>query len=225
MSRTEKMNTLDLLILETLLAENTVTNQLQTAGTTIYQLTQKLRRQKPDANYTTTWRHVKNMAKQNLIQIIGQGKREATLLAITNKGIATYLLKANPNLDKLLKLSSQQTRDIWGQLKGKEALLTREFFSEILATSIEALKPRVNLEFFSEEWFREALNQAYQEAWDKAIAKYESEFVKAGIWQQRTQTKSIFDALLEDAYFKHPKRIPKNVKELDVDNLGELLEG
>ena len=172
------MNRLEIAILKTLLAKDSLLRE----GLSIYELNKALKEAKVKTNYTTVWRHIKRMVKQGLITITGKGKREAQLLAITDKGIATYLFKGKPSKEELYKISLEQNKEFYEKLKPKEAFLTKELMTKVFINALLKIKPKINLEFFDKEWFRKVWLEANLEALAEAIKKYKDEFEEAGIW-------------------------------------------
>lgn len=181
--RKQKMNMLEIQILKTLLAKESLTKK----GLSIYELNKTLREAKVKTNYTTVWRHLKRMLKEKLIEIAEKGKRKAQLLTITDKGIATYLLKGNPSKEELLQIGLEFHREFINKLKGKEAFLVKDILKEVFANSLLKIKPKVNLEFFDNKWFREVWVDATLESLNEAVKKYKTEFEKAEIWESKEE--------------------------------------
>jgi DNA-binding PadR family transcriptional regulator len=169
------MNSLEKAILKTLLIKQKLS---------IYELNDTLK-----SNYATVWRYVKKMLEDKLLTVSQikrkdgkPDKRNTQILSITNKGVATFLIRGNPTREELLKIGSKSWQPLLENLSMEERFLTEAFFADSFADSLIEIKPKVNLEFFDEKWFFEVWSQANVKALKKAEEKYRPEFEKKGIW-------------------------------------------
>jgi predicted ArsR family transcriptional regulator len=164
----KKMNTLDKEILKTLLGKEDIS---------IYELNKTLKK-----NYVTVLRHVQKMLKDEVLKA-NQSKtfRETKLLQVTPKGIATFLLKGNLTRKELLEIKPDEIF-----LKPAESLqeriLNEESLRETLADTLLEIRPKVNLEFFDEKWFKEVFYETTWKAIAKSMKKHEKEYIEKGIW-------------------------------------------
>jgi len=75
------------------------------------------------------------------------------------------------------------------------------FMTDILSDSLLEIKPRVNLKFFDEKWFREVSRIAFKNSAVKAVEKCQAKFEKEGIWateKELEENPPPFEKLLKD---------------------------
>jgi len=169
------MDRLDREIMKTILAEEQ----------SIYSVNKVLKKEGEKSNYATVWRHIKKMQEGSLLTFVEarrkNGKadqRKTEMLKLTNKGIATLLIDGDLQEKELFSVG----RKIFLKTYKKVPLSAEPFFTEVFADSLLELKPKVNLKFFDENWFREVSNITFNKTAKKAIKKYQAKFVKEGIW-------------------------------------------
>ena len=169
------MDRLDREIMKTILAE----------AQSIYSVNEDLKKKGEDTNYATVWRHIKKMRKNSLLTVVEarrkNGKadqRKTEILKLTNKGLATLLIEGDLQKEELFSVG----RRIFLKTYKKVPLSAEPFFTEVFADSLLELKPKVNLKFFDEDWFREVSHIAFKKAATKAVKKYQAKFEKEGIW-------------------------------------------
>jgi len=164
--KAEKMNMLDKDILKTLLAKDDIS---------IYELNKTL----GNKNYVTVLRHVHKMLDDSVLKLrSSRSKRNAELLEVTGKGIATLLLRGNLSKQELFQIDLKASKLDFPNLLHIE----RDLLAEVFVDSLVEIRPKVNLEFFDEEWFRHVWFEATGKAMVKAIKKHEKQFEEKGIW-------------------------------------------
>jgi len=190
------MKTLDRKILVSILTEQQ----------SIYSIDKNLE----DSNYATVWRHIKKMQKDNLLTVNEarrkNGKvdnRKTEILKLTNKGIATLLIEGDLQQKELFSVGKK----IFLKTYKKIPLSAEPFFTDIFTESLLELRPKVNLKYFDEQWFREVSRYVFNIASRKAVKKYQSKFEKLGIWATEEELKkaSIFDEAVSDLFNQEEK--------------------
>jgi DNA-binding MarR family transcriptional regulator len=165
-----EVNILEMEILKTLLAREDIS---------IYELNKILGK-----NYVTVWRHVKRMLDDGLLKMkYGESGRITELLQVTDKGIATVLLKGNLSEKELFDIGRKGSQIDFPDLSLQET----NFIAECFADSLIEIKPKVNLEFFDEQWFKEVFRNATVKAIAKGVKKHRKEFEEKGIWISREE--------------------------------------
>lgn len=169
------MDRLDKEIMKTILAEEQ----------SIYSVNEVLKKKGEDANYATVWRHIKKMQKDSLLTVVEarrkNGKadqRKTEILKLTNKGLATLLIEGDLQKRELFFVG----RRIFLKTYKKLPISAKPFFTDIFADSLLEIKPKVNLKFFDENWFREVSAITFNKVATKAVKKYQAKFEKEGIW-------------------------------------------
>jgi len=169
------MDRLDREIMKTILAE----------AQSIYSVNEVLNKKGEKANYATVWRHIKKMQKDSLLAVVEarrkNGKadqRKTEILRLTNKGLATLLIEGDLQRKELFSVGMR----IFLKTYKKLPISVEPFFTDIFADSLLELKPKVNLKFFDENWFRKVSNITFNKAARKAVKKYQAKFEKEGIW-------------------------------------------
>jgi len=137
------------------------------------------------SNYATVWRHIKKMRKEGLLTFSDAqrkngkpDKRKTMLPKLTNKGIATLLIDGDLQKEELFRIG----RRVFLKTYKKIPISAEPFFTDIFSDSLLELKPKVNLKFFDEEWFREISRHVWRKSAEKAVKKYRAKFEKEGIW-------------------------------------------
>jgi Fe2+ or Zn2+ uptake regulation protein len=194
----EKMNKSEIKmeILKVLLIEQTVS---------IYGLMKPLKENGVESNYATIWRYVKKMLEDKLLTVSKikrkdekPDKRKTQILSITNKGVATFLIRGNPTKEELLKIGSKSWQQLLENTPIKYRFLQEGFLSESFANALLEIKPKVNLEFFDENWFFKVWSEASVEATKKAEEKYRPEFEKRGIWATKKERAERYNKWLDN---------------------------
>lgn len=132
-----------------------------------------------NSNYATVWRHVKSMRDNGLLRITKTpSKRKTEIPTLTPKGLATLLIEGDLQKEELSSIGRKSFRIYFKKLP----ILAEPFMTDILSDSLLEIKPKVNLKFFDEKWFREVLRIAWRNSAVKAIKKYRAKFEEKGIW-------------------------------------------
>ena len=191
------MNRLDREILKAILTEE------QSIYSVNYSVNEVLKKKGEESNYATVWRHIKKMQEGGLLTVIQArrkngkpDKRKTEILNLTNKGLATLLIEGNLQKEELFSVGKR----IFLKTYKKIPISAEPFFTDIFIDSLLEIKPKVNLKFFNEEWFREVSRIAFRNSAEKAVKKYQAKFEKEGIWatEKELEESSLFEKLLRD---------------------------
>jgi DNA-binding PadR family transcriptional regulator len=186
--KARKMNRLDKEIMLVLL----------TPQQSVYGLEKNLK----ESNYATVWRHIKKLQKEGLLTTSKASrkngkpdKRRTEIPSLTIKGIATLLIKGD--------LQKEEITLAVGKLLEKDfsnmPLLLKPYLDEIFTTAFLKMKPKVNLEFFDEEYFKELLATSFAESFVeitpkinvkmdvKKVEKYHADLKKRALTVWQTQ--------------------------------------
>jgi hypothetical protein len=155
-----KMNRLDKEIMLTLL----------TPQQSMYGLVKNLK----DSNYATAWRHIKKLQNKGLLTTSKASrkngkpdKRRTETLSLTIKGIATILIEGDLQKEEITlaigKLLENDFSDMPLQLK--------PIMNEIFTSAFLQMKPKINLEYFDEEYFKELLATSFAESFVEIAPK------------------------------------------------------
>jgi len=151
----------------------------------IYRLEMEVRKHNPKSNYATVWRHIKRMQKNGLLNTTKAprkngkpDKRRTEIPTLTSKGLATLLIEGDLQRKELFSVG----RRIFLKTYKKLPISAEPFFTDIFADSLLEIKPKVNLKFFDENWFREVSAITFNKVATKAVKKYQAKFEKEGIW-------------------------------------------
>ncbi len=187
--KAKKMNRLDREIMIAML----------TSEQSIYSLEQTLKK-RMKSNYTTVWRHIKNMQKDNLLTITKAprkngklDKRKTQIPTLTPKGIATILIEGD------LQEKELGAMNIFQDEFSKIPASARPFMIDIFCDALLEIKPKVNLKFFDEKYFRETYLNATIDASVRAIKKYRAKFEKEGIWATEKEMEEQAERLFRNA--------------------------
>lgn len=152
----------------------------------IYQIKEQIK----GSNYATIWRHIKKMQKEGLLTVSEAqrkngkpDKRKTILPKLTNKGIATLLIDGDLQKEELFPIGQR----IFLKTYKKIPISAEPFFTDVFSDSLLELKPKVNLKYFDEEWFREISRDVWKKSAEKAVKKYQAKFEKEGIWATETE--------------------------------------
>lgn len=165
----------------------------------IYEIRAKIK----GSNYTTVWRHIKKMKEDGLLTISEAqrkngktDKRGTRLPSLTNKGIATLLIDGDLQKEELFPIG----RRIFLKTHRKIPIKAEPYFTDVFADSLVELKPKVNLNYFDEEWFREISRYVWEKSAYKAVKKHRAKFEKEGIWatEKELRESDIFGNALMD---------------------------
>ena len=105
-------------------------------------------------------------------------KRKTEIPRLTSKGLATLLIEGDLQEKELLSVGRRVFLKTYKKLPQK----AEPFFTDIFTDSLLELKPKVNLKFFDEEWFREVSAFVFNNVARKAVKRYQPKFEKEGIW-------------------------------------------
>jgi DNA-binding PadR family transcriptional regulator len=113
-----------------------------------------------DANYATVWRHIKKMEKEGLLTTEkasrkngNPDKRRTEIPDLTTKGLATLLIKGDLQKEEIMHAGKK----LLEQEFSTAPMRFKPYFDEILTRTLLKMKPKVNLEFFDEEYFKELM--------------------------------------------------------------------
>jgi hypothetical protein len=155
-----KMNRLDKEIMLTLL----------TPQQSMYGLVKNLK----DSNYATAWRHIKKLQDKGLLATSKASrkngkldKRRTEIPLLTVKGIATLLIEGD--------LQKEEIRVAIGKLLEHDfsdmPLQFKPLMDEIFTTAFLQMKPKINLQYFDEEYFKELLATSLAESFVEIAPK------------------------------------------------------
>jgi DNA-binding PadR family transcriptional regulator len=136
---------------------------LLTTQQSIYGLVKNLK----NTNYATVWRHIKKLQKEGLLTTSKASrkngksdKRRTEIPSLTIKGIATLLIKGDLQKDEIrLAVKKILEKDF-----SNMPLPFKPYIDEIFTRAFIQMKPKVNLEFFDEEYFKELFATSFAEA-------------------------------------------------------------
>jgi len=113
-----------------------------------------------DANYATVWRHIKRLQAEGLLTTAKASrkngkpdKRRTEIPELTTKGLATLLIKGDLQKEEI-KLAGEKLLE---QEFSTTPLQFKPYFDEVLTNTLLKMKPKVNVEFFDEEYFKELM--------------------------------------------------------------------
>ncbi len=149
------------------------------------------------------------MQKDNLLTVIKAprkngklDKRKTKIPTLTWKGIATILIEGD------LQEKELGAMNIFQDEFSKVPASARPFMKDIFCDALLDMKPKVNLKFFDEKYFRETYLNATLTASAKAVEKYRAKFEKEGIWatekEMEEEAEELFKNLLDG--LKFPKK-------------------
>lgn len=161
----------------------------------MYELAMFIEQSKYLKKYPRIRRHVKNLAKDGLIEVEEGTRKDKKLdnrktqkLKLTDRGLATLILEGNLN-DKEFRLASQR---IFLRMSSKlqKAMNSSGISGEsILRNVFDRMKPKINLDCFDREYFEntflmsmaEYLHETYKKASVDRIQKIRKQSIpKAG---------------------------------------------
>jgi len=181
------MNILEIAILRTLLTKEEIS---------IYALNKTLNESGIKTSYATVLRTILKMQKENLVNVNEKkDAKETKLLFLTNKGTAALAIEGDLSREELVKIGLEVWRSMLkkSKLPPIEKTLTEKFLAEVFADSLNDLKPKVNLKFFNENWFKEASATTSAEAFRKNEKKYRDLFESKGIWETEEEREKRID--------------------------------
>jgi len=168
----------------------------------IYGLQKYLKESGIKSNYTTVWRYIKRMQKEGLLITTqdlrkngSSDRRETEILDLSPKGLATALIEGDFQ-EKELRIAGIKIFQTEKQKFSNILPSIEPFMTDIFSDSILELKPKVNLKFFDEEWFREIFRASILKACEKAMKKYHAKFEKEGIWDTKAEIEEDSNRLL-----------------------------
>ena len=176
----------------------------------IYKLQKILKENRVSSNYTTVWRYVKRMQKEGLLittqDLRKNGKsdeRETEILDLSLKGLATVLIEGDLQEEELWIIGTKSLEKDFSKVEPS----AKTFMTDVFSDSLSALKPKVNLEFFDEKWFRDVYLDCILEACAKAKKKYQVEFEKEGIWETEKEIRDRADELINSLKELNPRNV------------------
>jgi DNA-binding PadR family transcriptional regulator len=170
------MNTLDREIMKAILIEEQ----------SMYGIEQYLKKNGMKSNYATVWRHIKRMQKENILTVTKPprkngklDKRKTEIPTLTPKGLATLMIEGDLQREELFSVGRKSFEKYFTKKLPNSA---EPFMTDVFSDALLEMKPKVNLKFFDENWFREIYWISILESGKKAIKKYKEKFEKEGIW-------------------------------------------
>ena len=82
---------------------------------------------------------------------------------LTSKGLATLMIEGNLQKKEFLSVG----RKIFEKYFKKMPISTEPFMTDVFSDTLLEIKPKVNLKFFDEKWFREVFNIAFNKSADR----------------------------------------------------------
>jgi hypothetical protein len=165
MNRLDKTRALDRKIMKTILISER----------SIYSSEQTLKKQMK-SNYTTVWRHIEKMQKDNLLTITKAprkngkpDKRGTKKPELTLKGLATLLIEGDLQKEELIEAGRKALQKDFRHLP--EQFLREIDLEETFANIFLKMKPKVNLKFFDETYFSYTLAVSFIETVFEALTK------------------------------------------------------
>jgi len=160
----------------------------------------KLEKSLVDTNYPTVWRRIKEMQNEGLVEatmaIRKNGKkdgRETNVLKLTNKGLATLLIDGDLGEDEIICAGKRLIE------KGNFEVWSKSLMAEVFKNSLISIRPKVNLKYFDEKWFREIFLYSTIDAVEETIKKNKDRLVKQGVWasdeELQREGEELIDAL------------------------------
>ncbi len=127
----------------------------------VYNIEKTLKKTVEESNYTTVWRHIKKLEKQDLVSLVqvklrkdGKlDKRNPKKVEITPKGVATLLIEENLQKEELRLIGLKIIQERMSSLPPD--FLRTAPLEDIIADCLVKIKPKVNLRFFDEKYFIE----------------------------------------------------------------------
>lgn len=170
-----------------------------TSEQSMYGLEQTLKKKMKESNYATVWRHIRKMQKEGLLTTVkvprknGKfDKRGTEKPELTWKGIATILIEGD------LQEKELGAMNIFQDEFSKIPISARPFMMDVFCDALLEIKPKVNLKFFDEKYFRETYLNATIDASVKAVKKYRAKFEKEGIWATEEEMEEEADRLFKN---------------------------
>jgi len=216
---------------------DTIDRQIMTAlllpQKSMYELTMSIEQSKYLKKYPTIRRHVKNLAKDGLIEVEeGTRKdrkfdnRKTQKLKLTDRGLATLILKENLT-DKELRLASQR---IFLKMSSKlqKAMNVSGISGEsILRNVFDRMKPKINLDYFDREHFENAflisMAEYLHETYTKASVDRMEKIRKQPMPRVSKETISLMNEILE-ALEKEQRKFNRLVSDMRtaIENIQKL---
>lgn len=169
------MNRLDREILKAVLTEEP----------SMYGIEKTIRKIKKKPNYATVWRHIKKMQKNGLLTTIKASrkngkldKRQTEKQILTSKGLATLVIEGDLQKEDLTIIGMR----IFQKQFKKLQISAEPFMTDIFSDALLKMKPKVNLKYFDENWFREIYRISILESAKEAIKKHKAKLQKKGVW-------------------------------------------
>lgn len=155
------------------------------------------------SNYATVWRHIRRMQKEGLLTTAKVLRKNGKLdnrgtekPSLTPKGLATLLIDGD------LQEKELGAMNIFQDELSKIPASARPFMIDVFCDALLEMKPKVNLKFFDERYFRETYLNATLNAIERATKKYQAKFEKEGIWaseaEMEEQAKELFEDVLNN---------------------------
>ena len=147
----------------------------------------KLNKSIKDSTFSTVRRNIYKLKNDGLIKIGEPEKRKAMSIILTLKGLATVLIDGNLTKEELIIADRITLKKNNPKLSQEIFSIIEPYFSDISCDTLLELKPKVNLKYFDEKYFRKIYLDSTFKAIENAIEKYHIKFEKEGIWATETE--------------------------------------
>jgi hypothetical protein len=182
---------------------NSLDKEIMTSILTEKQSMYGLEKNLKKSNYATVWRHIKKMQKEGLLTIAKASRKNGKLdkrgtekQILTPKGLATLVIEGDLQKGELMKIGMKIFEKEFSKLETS----AEPFMTDVFSNALLKIKPKVNLKYFDENWFREIYWISILESGKEAIKKYKEKYQNKGIWatdaELEKETVDTFDRLM-----------------------------
>jgi DNA-binding PadR family transcriptional regulator len=155
---------------------NRIDKEILTALLSSQQSMYGLEKSLEGTNYATVYRHIKKMQKEGLLKASRtprkngkQDERRTQKPELTTKGLATLIIEGDLQEKALLSEARKALKADYSDLPS--SFLTETGIDEIFAKTILGIRPKINLQFFDEQYFNQVFNTSLAESVLEQIRK------------------------------------------------------